>query len=298
MDIQMPLIQFGEIKSKLVMIPIDQLPPNEELMSPFPQREFIEDIASRGVLVPIQVTKVGPGKFYVIAGRRRIKAVRQLGKLDPGNSKWNTIQALIVDAPDEAAILAASAENNRRSDNVLSDLQALNYLQSKDPNMSIANLAKFSGMSQGTVKSRLKLKKLDPILMQGLCDGRLSPASAEECVKLQDKQGEAVALFLKEGNLSLEDVRDLQRVRVTQTVENENQLVFPDLKPLLPVTVSPDATTVLAHMGFSVLHVPTGQLDGAIDPSVPQTSVQERLESLQAQSDHPEDFVLVEITAI
>jgi ParB/RepB/Spo0J family partition protein len=306
MDIQLPLISFDEAKAKLIKIEIAALPANELLISPTPSREFIQDIMDRGQLQPIHLNRVGHGKYYVIAGRRRIKAFRELAKIQPDEPRWKVINALVVDVSDEAAILGASAENNRRSINVLTDLQALDYLLSKNPSMTIPNLAKFSGMSQGTVKSRLKLKSLMPELLQGFIDGNMTSQTAEAASKLPSKfQSNCLVIYLKEGKLSLEDVVEAQRVHVQETIDT--QLTLPDVQ-LDPLPVEPSLLgTSQVLPGVQPAPFPiTGRLLGySVYSNVAQSiltivtedrqQAQGELEFYQGQLADPSEVVLVTI---
>ena len=296
MDLQMPLISFDETKSKLIKVDVAALPPNEELISPAPAREFVQDIYIRGQLQPIHLSKVSKGSYFVISGRRRIKAFRELQKMEPDNGKWKVMEALVVDAKDEASILAASASNNRRSDNVLTDLQALDYLLAKNPSISIPDMAKFSGMSQGTVKSRLRLKKLDPILLQALIDGHMTAQTAEKAAVLPSEfQGKLIVQFLKEGKLALEDVAESQRTRVQQTVDN--QLTIPELNMVL--TPEEQAISVRNDPTMSILlgYAPFFKEQMVITNEIKATraEAQTDLEAWQGQVSDPTQYVLVAI---
>lgn len=74
--------------------------------------ELAEAIKANGLIAPIAVRKV-EGRYQIIAGERRLRAVKQLG--------YSTIQAIIFDADDEATALMALSENIDREE--LSDYE-------------------------------------------------------------------------------------------------------------------------------------------------------------------------------
>jgi ParB/RepB/Spo0J family partition protein len=263
--LQVPLIRFDEQKAKLIRIALNELPASELLLSPDPGREFVQDILVRGQITPIQVTKNPEGTYFVISGRRRIKAFRELAKSFPADSSFHSIKALVLDVEDESAILAASADNNRRSQNVLTDLAAIEYCLKKDPNMPIVTIAKLTGMSQGTVKSRLKLKKLDPILLTAVSDGKMTTQAAEKAATLPQKfQNKLIGTLAKDGFVSMDEVQESQRTRVQNTVDKQLEMPVEDL---VLDTTQEDLETMsnqIGILGSSVVSFGVWSTDGGL----------------------------------
>ena len=229
---QLPIINMTEEgKYKLIKIKLDQLPPNEVLLSPNPTRELIEDISIRGQTTPIQVTLDANGNYIVIAGRRRIKALRALHEAMP--DKWTTVNAILIETPlDAYSILGfASVENNLRTENPLTDLQAIKYLMDNNPQISEQEISRQTGIPIARIRKRLKLNKLIPEIAKAVINGDIAISVAEETTKLNhSKQEQLLNIFLEKGKISKEDVIDVQRAVVQ---ENANTLPdFPDIDTL------------------------------------------------------------------
>ena len=222
---QLPIVNITEdAKCKLIKISLDQLPPNNALLSPNPTRELIEDISVRGQTTPIQVTKDANGNYIVIAGRRRIKAIRQLHEAIP--EKWTTVDAVLVDAPlDSYSVLGlSSVENNLRTDNPLTDLQAIKYLMDNNPQISEQEISRQTGIPIARIRKRLKLNKLIPEIAKAVINGDVAISVAEEATKLNhSKQEQLLHIFLEKGKISREDV-----VKAQQAVVQENANTLPD----------------------------------------------------------------------
>jgi len=133
------------------------LPANDKLPSPDPRPEFVSDLRDRGQLHPITVCRLTDGELFVAAGRRRIKALRQLER----GLIWVN---LFLDVPRMVAVTMMSASNQQRSENPLSDYEAIVYLH-KQGIVDEKACAGLLGMSIQTYRKWVKLAKLpEPIL--------------------------------------------------------------------------------------------------------------------------------------
>ena len=243
---QLPIINVTEdAKHKLVKIELGKLPPNEALLSPAPTRELVEDIAIRGQTTPIQVTVDADGNYIVFAGRRRIKALRMLHEAMP--EKWKVINAVVIEASlDAYGILGlSSVENNLRTDNPLTDLQAIRYLMETNPQISEQEISRQTGIPVARIRKRLKLNQLIPELGKAVINNDVNIGTAEEIAKLSPrKQEQLLNTFLEKGKITREDVVVVQRAVVQ---ENADTLpAFPDMEPVAVeetvgyIVVSPD----------------------------------------------------------
>lgn len=75
--------------------------------------ELADSIKENGLIAPIAVRKINESSYQIIAGDRRLRAVKQIG--------LQSIQAIIFDADDEAMAVMALSENIDRED--LSDYE-------------------------------------------------------------------------------------------------------------------------------------------------------------------------------
>lgn len=229
---QLPItnITSKEYKWKLVHIALEDLPADNFLLSDKPTRVLIEDICLRGQVTPIQVTKDDNGKYIVIDGRRRIKALRLL-KETTKDPQWNTISAVLVDAPlDTRSVLGLSAiENNLRTENPLTDLQAIRYLMENNPQISEQEISRQTGIPISRIRKRLRLNKLLPEMMIAVIKGDISVRVAENIARLTPvKQSQVLNTFIEKGKVSQEDVLEAQRATV-----QENAALLPDFPEIL-----------------------------------------------------------------
>lgn len=217
---QLPIVNIADQgKRKLIKIALNDLPANEYLLSPAPTRELIEDISVRGQTTPIQVTLDDNDKYIVIAGRRRVKAIRLLHEAMP--DQWKTVDAIVIDAPlDTRSILGlSSVENNLRTDNPLTDLQAIQYLIKNNPQISEPEIARQTGIPIARIRKRLKLNKLIPEINQAVINNDININVAEDIAKLSPgKQQQLYNSFLQKGKITKEDVVDVQRTAVQENV--------------------------------------------------------------------------------
>ena len=80
--------------------------------------ELAESIKTQGVMQPVLVRPVGPGRYEIIAGERRFRAARLAGLAE--------VPVLVREVPDQAAAVMALIENMQREDlNPLEEAQGL-----------------------------------------------------------------------------------------------------------------------------------------------------------------------------
>jgi len=158
-----------------------------------PRRDFAEpelqelaaSIEASGLLQPVVVRARPDGRYELIAGERRWRAVQRLG--------WKKIPAVIKDVDDRALLTLALIENLQRDD--LSPLDAgLGYQRlMQDFGLPQQEVARLVGKDRSTVSNTLRLLRL-PAEVQGLLQQR----------KLTEGHGRAL--------LALNDPREITRL--------------------------------------------------------------------------------------
>lgn len=141
-------------------------------------KELIDSIAASGLLQPIVVRAKGTGRYELIAGERRWRAVRQLG--------WQKVPAVLKEVDDQAMLTLALIENLQRDD--LSPLdEALGYDRLvKEFSLAQAEIARLVGKDRATIANTLRLLKL-PVDIQALVQHRsLSEGHARALLGLTD----------------------------------------------------------------------------------------------------------------
>ena len=232
MDIQLNLFDEASKLMKVQKVKLSALPPNDELLSPEPTRDFVQDIEARGQMEPIHLNKQEDGSLFVVAGRRRIKAFRILAKAKP--EKYQTINAFVHSVEPGIAMMAVSAHNNKRSDNALSDLQALEYAYKMKPDASKAEISALTGIPIPRIDRRLKLRKLPSEILEAFVDGKMTTTTAEKVSTMGDDAQKKLKKILKENDkLTTNDTVEVQREQVQ---DNADTLTLPFIQPVQTIT--------------------------------------------------------------
>jgi ParB family chromosome partitioning protein len=161
-------------------IPVEQIDRN-----PFQTRtnfdeiklaELAKSIASSGVVQPIVVRIVTPGRYQLITGERRWLASRKAGKA--------TIPAIVRRVSDEQAMEITIVENLQRADlNPMEQARAYQRLAS-DFHMTQEQMATRTGKERASVANFLRLLKLPESVQQKVESGELSFGHAKTLLSL------------------------------------------------------------------------------------------------------------------
>ena len=134
-------------------------------------------IASQGLLNPLQVTATwkngkSTGRYGVVAGGRRLAALRLLASRKE-LAKAAPIDCCLVD--DERAAEISLAENSGRLVMHPADqFTAFAGLHDNGAGLTVDQIGLRFGVSAHTVRQRLRLASLSPVLMEAFRDGRLT----------------------------------------------------------------------------------------------------------------------------
>ena len=141
--------------------------------------ELMASIKEKGILQPILVRKVG-SEYEVIAGERRLKAVRALG--------LENIPAVVKVATDRESLVLALVENIQREElNAIEEAQSFRKLIDEF-NFSQEDVAKSIGKDRSTVNNLLRLLKLPQEIQQAVFSGQLSTGHARALLAVEDKK--------------------------------------------------------------------------------------------------------------
>jgi len=166
--------EVASASGALKELPLTQISPN-----PFQPRtrfdeaalaELTESIRASGLLQPIVVRAAGPGKFQIIAGERRWRAVTALG--------WATVPAVVKTADDKTLLTLAMIENIQRHD--LSSIdEALGYRRMQDEfGVGVSEIARLTGKNRSTVANLVRLLGLPDDIQQMVHQGQLTEGHA------------------------------------------------------------------------------------------------------------------------
>ena len=199
-----------------------KLPVRAIAANPFqPRRDFREtelndladSIRTNGLLQPILVRRSVSGRtFQLVAGERRLRAVKQLG--------WTEVAAHIRDVDDRTLLVLALVENIQRED--LGPLEeAMGYAALRDTfGYSQREIGEAVGKSRSTVANMLRLLALPPSVRRLLEDGKLSMGHARAILAVDDP--------VRAADLARDAVAGSWSVRETEKRAREAQAIGTD----------------------------------------------------------------------
>jgi ParB family chromosome partitioning protein len=138
--------------------------------------ELAASITSHGLLQPIVVRRIGD-RYELIAGHRRVEAMRRLG--------WQTAPAIVRATDVDQAYILTLVENLQRADlRPTEEATALETLV-RERGWTTRQVAAAIKRSQAYVSKRLRVFE-DPLLAPAVLANELSVSAAEELLTLSD----------------------------------------------------------------------------------------------------------------
>ncbi|HID10207.1 MAG TPA: ParB/RepB/Spo0J family partition protein [Candidatus Latescibacteria bacterium] len=171
--------------SRVRHIPVADIEPN-----PFQPRmnldeagieELKRSIQEKGVIQPIVVRKLEGGRYQIVIGERRWRAVKEAG--------METIPAIVREVSSaEEMIELALVENIQREDlNPIDEANAYRVLM-EECHLTQEEVAQRVGKDRSTVANLLRLLKLPDEVQERILDGELSMGHARALLALEDPQ--------------------------------------------------------------------------------------------------------------
>lgn len=254
-----PLAAGGEATSS-TKLPVRAIAPN-----PFqPRRTFVatelEELAAsikvNGLLQAIVVRRSVTGRtFELVAGERRLRAVKQLG--------WREIPAEVRDVDDQTLLVLALVENLQRQD--LGSLEeAAGYASLRDTfGYSQRQIAESVGKSRPTVANTLRLLTLPPSVRRLMEEGDLAMGHGRAILAIDDPM--KAADLARQAAANEWSVRETEkRIREMQAGEaapaEEREVAEPARDPAIDVLEE----TLGVHLGARVAIKWKGRGAGAI----------------------------------
>ena len=186
-DIQMKehLSRLFGLAERTTLDEVKQLPVNDIVTSPYQPRTVFDDdridelaqtIKTHGIIQPI-VVRVRDGKYEIIAGERRYRAVNKLG--------MDTIPAIIREINDSQAASIALIENLQR-EGLTSIEEAIAYQKLIELHqLTQESLAQRLGKSQSTIANKIRLLHLPEEVKQALMERQISERHARALLGLE-----------------------------------------------------------------------------------------------------------------
>ena len=207
-----------------------------------PRRTFTEpelaeleaSIKASGLLQPIIVRGRGDGKWELVAGERRLRAVGRLG--------WTEIPAVVRDFDDRAMLTLALVENLQRADlNPLEEAEGYQRLIDEF-GLTQQQVADAVGKDRTTITNLLRVLTLQPAVRQLLERGHISAGHARALLPIKDEQQQLeVANEIVARQLSVREVE--ARARALTSEQPQTTRVEPARAPVpTPSAVADPAT--------------------------------------------------------
>ncbi len=199
------------VRAGFVEAEIDQLQANPNQ----PRCRFDDDalatlatsIRDHGVLQPLLVSEVGPGRYQILAGERRWRAARKAG--------LRRVPVVIRERVDEVeALELALVENLQRRDlTPMEEARAYENLRT-ERGLSQAAIAERVGFDRSTVANALRLLKLPREVQELVEEGQISAGHARAILSFQTAE-DRVAWATKAAREGL-SVRHLEQCAATE----------------------------------------------------------------------------------
>ena len=199
--------------------PPSTLPVRAIVPNPFqPRKEFrpgeLDELAASieacGLLQPVLVRKAPGGRSYeLVAGERRLRAVKQLG--------WTELPASIRDVDDDTLLVLALVENLQREK--LSPLEEAHGYETLRNMFGFTQekIAEAVGKKRSTVANMLRLLNLPPSVRRLLEEGALSMGHARAILTVRDPVRAAeIARQAVAGSWSVRETEERVRAVVAQ----------------------------------------------------------------------------------
>jgi ParB family chromosome partitioning protein len=147
-----------------------------------------------GLAQPPTVRPLEDGRFEIVAGERRVRAMRLLG--------WEFVPAFVRSMTDDQASATMLVENMVRVD--LDPLEEARAFASRiEQGSTVADIAQLVGVSHRTVRARLDLLRLGQDAQSLVSSGNLTLACAAQMVGLDGDRQNLALRALSAGSLTL-----------------------------------------------------------------------------------------------
>lgn len=186
----------GQAPRSVVRLDIRDISPNPAQ----PRRQFsregldslAESISRHGLLSPLLVRRIDAGRYELVAGERRLRALKLLGR--------SHAEALIVAAFDSDSALMALIENIQREQlHYLEEAQACRAILESE-HISQEELARRLGRSPSALANRLRLMKLAPEVREMLMNSSLTERHARALLGVSDPRVQLETALRAEGS--------------------------------------------------------------------------------------------------
>lgn len=228
---QTDLLPDEGLTGELRMVPLDRIGRHHEE----PSDDFVENVRRLGLLQPVALIEPPNGRsnFMIAEGRRRVGALRRLGRTE--------IPAYVFPpgtTVTQAAAMTLSANVQRRA-NPVREFNAINSMVHRG--MSEQQIAGALRIPLQTVRARMRLGNLSRHLRELFEQGALAPSVAERAARLDATRQEMLMnRYRASGRVTSTDVREVTQARDREAVEEmpDNLFATPDAPEVQVETIT------------------------------------------------------------
>ena len=220
--------------------------------------ELAQSIKENGLLQPLLLRPAPkiPGKYELVAGERRLRAVQKLG--------WKEVPAVTREVDDDALLVLALVENlQREALNPMEEAEGYHVLMDNH-GLSHAQIGRSVGKSRSTVANMVRLLQL-PASVRKYVEARSLTSGHARALLALDDQEEMAGLARKaitggwsvremERNARVESVKKTKRSK-SRTYKHRDSVVRA-LEEDLRAALATKASVRLRRGGSGVIEVP------------------------------------------
>lgn len=166
--------------------------------------DLAESIKVHGIIQPLVVTKLGHGRYELIAGERRLRASKR--------AKLTNVPIIVRSLDEQAKLEIALIENVQRAElNAMETAMAYKKLVDQF-NLKLEDVAQRVGKNISTISNTIRLLGLPPEAVKALVEGQISEGHARAILALKDPARRAEMLrLIVEKNLTVRQAEHLAR---------------------------------------------------------------------------------------
>lgn len=140
-------------------------------------KQLAISIKEKGIIQPLIVSKLGEGRYELVAGERRLRASRLAGV--------DSVPVIVKDLDPQSHLEMSIVENVQREDlNPIEEANAYNELFEKF-NLSHDEIAQKVGKSRTAVTNSVRLLKLPKVIQEDVSIGRMTAGHARALLGLK-----------------------------------------------------------------------------------------------------------------
>ncbi len=200
-------VQPGAPEGELQTLPADAIQPGKYQPRQHIDADRLDELAAsirtQGLIQPVVVRAIGPGRYELIAGERRWRAAQKAG--------LSEIPALVREVADQAVVAMALIENIQREDlSPLEEAQALSRLI-EEFSLTHQQAADAVGRSRAAVSNLLRLLDLPAPIKRLLDERKLDMGHARALAALPEPRAIALAREAAEKGWSVRELEEAAR---------------------------------------------------------------------------------------